>query len=94
MADYAERLCLQCNESQGAIRASQRSQDPIFCGAVDYFGECLWDLPRHRFRDWSDRELVEGWRVKPEFVGLYRRILSGYEIADEHRVEEVRDGEG
>ena len=81
----SDRKCLFCNESEGAIRESQRRRDPIFCAAVDYFGECLWERDRHRFADWTDRELIEGWRVLPEFVGLYHRIQSGYEIADAHR---------
>lgn len=80
-----ERRCLQCNESQGAIRASQREGDPIYCAAVDYEGDVLWEMPQHRFRDWTDRELIDVWRVLPEHVNLYRRILSAYDIADEHR---------
>jgi hypothetical protein len=85
MSDRDERLCLQCNESEGAIRASQQRRDPIYCGAVDYFGEVEWEADRHRFKDWTDKELIEGWRVLPEFVHLYRRALSAYEFADEHR---------
>lgn len=82
----SERVtCIQCGEYQDAIVASQRTSNPIFCGAVDYFGELEWDLPRHRFRDWTDKELTDGWQIKPEFVGLYRRIWSAYDIADEHR---------
>jgi len=82
MAD--DMRCLQCNESQAAIRATQRLREPLHCGAVDYFGEAEWTAERHRFRDWTDRELIDGFGVKPEFVGLYRRVMSGYEIADEH----------
>ncbi|WP_349862647.1 hypothetical protein [Leifsonia sp. WHRI 6310E] len=80
----ADRFCLQCNESEGAIRESQRRRDPIYCGAVDYFGEVEWDLPRHRFRDRSDRELV-GLHVLPEHFDEYRRLLSPWEINDAHR---------
>ena len=79
----SERQCLQCGESQAAIRASQRAKEPIHCAAVDYFGECLWEAERHRFRDWSDKELIEGWKVKPDAVDKYRRITNAYEIADE-----------
>lgn len=75
--------CLQCGVSREVIRASQQIKDPIYCGAVDYFGECLWEAEKHRFRDWTDKELVEGWKVKPEAVDKYRRITSSYEIADE-----------
>ena len=32
-----------------------------------------------------DQELIEGWRILPEHVGLYRRILSAYEIEKAHR---------
>ena len=78
-------LCLQCGESRDAIRASQSSGSPLYCGAVDYFGECEWEADLHRFRDWSDRELIEGWRVLPEHVDLYRRIMSAYEIDEAHR---------
>ena len=78
-------LCLQCNESRDAIRASQSRGDPLHCAGIDYFGEVEWDAERHRFRDWTDRELIEGWRILPEHVGLYRRILSAYEIEKAHR---------
>lgn len=77
--------CLYCNESRDAIRASQRRKDPIFCGAVDYFGEVEWEMPRHRFREWTDNELYNGWGVLPGFYDLYRRISNGWEISDEHR---------
>lgn len=87
-----ERFCLQCNESEAAIKASQRTKDPIYCGAVDCFGECSWEADRHRFRDWTDKELIEGWHVMPEHVDKYRRIMSGYEIANEHRTDHT-DGE-
>lgn len=80
-----DRDCLQCGESQAAIRHSQSIGDPIYCGAVDYFGECVWELPRHRFRDWSDKELIEGWRVLPEHVDKYRRCRYGYDIDPAHR---------
>ena len=80
-----ERVCLQCGESQSAIKASQGTHDPIFCGAVDYFGELEWEAERHRFRDWSDRELTTMWRVRPEHVDKYRRIMSAYEIDPKHR---------
>lgn len=86
----SERDCLQCGESQTAIRASQQSRDPIHCAAVDYFGECEWELPRHRFRDWSDRELTGGWSVAPEYVVLYRRVMTPWDIADEHRSDKWR----
>jgi hypothetical protein len=84
-----DRKCLQCNESEAAIKASQRRRDPIFCGAVDYFGEVEWDLPHHRFREWTDRELVEGWRVLPDHVDKYRRIQNAYEIDPSHRQVEL-----
>ncbi|SJN20813.1 hypothetical protein FM119_02455 [Mycetocola reblochoni REB411] len=44
---------------------------------MDYFGECEWEQERHRFRDWSDKELIEGWKVQPEHVDKYRRIMNG-----------------
>ncbi|MCS4277932.1 hypothetical protein M2390_003148 [Mycetocola sp. BIGb0189] len=78
--------CLQCGERQEAIRASQGTQNPIFCAGVDYFGETDWEADRHRFRDRSDRELVR-MGVLPEYTHLYRRIKSRYEIADDHMVE-------
>ena len=80
-----ETQCLQCGEYKAAVVASQKTNEPIYCAEVDYFGECLWEADRHRFRDWSDKELIEGWGVLPEAVGKYRRIMSGYEIADEDR---------
>jgi hypothetical protein len=79
-----DRLCLQCNESEGAIRAAQRRRDPIYCGAVDYFGEVEWELPRHRFRDRSDRELA-AMHIAAEHFEEYRRLFSPWEIAPEHR---------
>lgn len=82
-----ERTCLQCGESEGAVRASQRARDPIYCAAVDYFGEVEWECDRHRFRDWSNRELIEGWRIKPEHVERYRRIMTGWEIDFAHRLD-------
>ena len=81
----AERKCLQCGESQAAIRASQQAKDPIYCGSVDYFGECEWEADRHRFRAWTDRELIDVWCVLPEHVDKYRRITNAYEISDAHR---------
>lgn len=36
----SDRFCLQCGETEAAIKSSQSTPDPIFCGAVDYFGEC------------------------------------------------------
>lgn len=78
--------CLQCGESRDAVRASQGTPNPIFCADVDYFGEVEWEMERHRFRDWTDRELVESFWVAPEYTHLYRRITSGYEIAANHRV--------
>ncbi len=81
----SDRDCLQCGESQAAIRASQQARDPIHCAAVDYFGECEWELPRHRFRDRTDKELTEAWSIAPAYVGHYRRVMSPWEIADEHR---------
>lgn len=42
--------CYLCNESKEAIKYSQRNtKSPIYCGAVDYFGECLWEADRHVF---------------------------------------------
>lgn len=42
--------CYLCNESKEAIKYSQRNtNNPIFCGAVDYFGECIWESERHVF---------------------------------------------
>ncbi len=79
--------CLYCGESRGAIRASQRSQSPIFCGAVDYFGEVEWERDRHRFRSWSDQELYSVFHVKFEFADLYRRVLSPWEISKDHQLD-------
>jgi hypothetical protein len=80
-----ERRCLQCGESEAAIRASQRRGDPLYCAIVDYWGECEADWPRHRFRDTTDAEL-KAWGVLPRYWYKYRRVFSGWEIADEHRV--------
>ena len=85
--DPAPIFCLQCGESQDAIKASQSTPDPIFCGGVDGFGEAEWDAERHRFRDWTDRELIQGWRIKPEHTARYRRIVSVWEIDPAHRSE-------
>lgn len=80
-----ERLCLQCNESEAAIRASQRAGDPLYCAIVDYFGECEVEFPRHRFRDNTDAEL-SAWGILPRYWHKYRRTSSGWEIQDQHRV--------
>ena len=86
----SDRSCLQCGEPEAAIKASQSTADPIFCGAEDHFGECEWEAERHRFRDWSDKELANGWMVRPEHFDKYRRITTSYEIADGHRTNEWR----
>src|SRR5690554_6254152 len=90
----SERRCLQCNEGEAAVRESQRRGNPLYCGGVDYFGEATWVADRHRFRDWTDKELIEQWRVLPEHVDRYRRIFSGYEIAKEHRAPVPTESEG
>lgn len=41
--------CYFCRESKAAIKHSQSVKDPIFCGEVDYFGECQWERDRHCF---------------------------------------------
>ncbi|RLP70883.1 hypothetical protein D9V30_00150 [Mycetocola reblochoni] len=90
----SERDCLQCGESQAAIRASQSARDPIFCGAVDYFGECEWEQERHRFRDWSDKKLIEEARGKFRSLDgvvvvsprLLSRLADALEAAKERRV--------
>lgn len=41
--------CYLCNESKAAIKYSQSIKDPIYCGAVDYFGEVEWEADRHVF---------------------------------------------
>jgi len=50
--------CVQCGESKAAIKESQRRRDPIYCGAVDYDGECIWEADRHRFI-WTTRDIAE-----------------------------------
>lgn len=77
--------CLYCGEAWGAIRASQRTQSPIFCAGVDYFGEVEWENERHRFKSWTDSELHRSFRIKPEYYDLYRRVFSSWEILAEHR---------
>lgn len=81
------RCCLQCGESEGAIKASQRTSDPLYCAIVDFFGECEYEWPRHRFADVTDAEL-RAWGVLPRYWHKYRRVMSGWEINDAHRVSE------
>ena len=84
----SERECLQCGERQEAIRASQRRGDPIYCATGDaYEADYEWD--RHRFRDLTDKEL--SGLVLPEFFDLYRRIVSLWEVANEHKIPARRD---
>lgn len=81
--------CLYCEESQEAVRSSQRNRDPIYCAGIDYFGEVEWEAPRHRFRDWTDGELEE-MGVFPEYYDRYRRVTSQWGIRSEHRYEDTR----
>lgn len=67
---------------------SQGTHQPIFCGAVDSFGDTLWERDRHRFRSWTDAELAD-MDILPEFFELYRRIESLYEVSREHRTMEI-----
>lgn len=49
--------CVQCGQSKGAIKESQRRGDPIYCVGVDYFGECDWEADRHRFI-WTAKDVA------------------------------------
>lgn len=85
-----ERCCLQCGETEGAIKASQRSGDPIYCaGDFSYeYGEPGWEQDRHRFREWSDKEL-DYYRIAPRYRHKYRRMnWNGYDIDPAHQVSE------
>lgn len=68
----SDRYCLQCGESEAAIKRTQRDGDPIYCAIVDYFGECSTDWARHRFADRTDKELDQ-IGVLPELRDQYRR---------------------
>lgn len=43
--------CVQCGQTRGAVKESQRrgGYHKILCGTVDYFGECEADRERHKF---------------------------------------------
>lgn len=73
--------CLQCGETQAAIRAHQSRGEPFFCATVDYYGDCSEEWERHRFRDYTDKELHF---ILPEFRHLYRRAFPGWGTPCEH----------
>lgn len=45
-------VCLQCDTGRYAVR-----RDDLSCGVVDTFGELEIEFPRHRWADWSNRDL-------------------------------------
>jgi hypothetical protein len=49
--------CVQCGESKATIEESQRrgGQYQLYCGTVDYFGECDADWDRHKFT-WTKKD--------------------------------------
>lgn len=48
----APGVCLQCDTGRYAVRREELS-----CGVVDVFGELEAEFARHRWADWSDRDL-------------------------------------
>lgn len=41
--------CWLCHESKAAIKYSQSMRDPIYCGIIDYCGECVQEFDHHVF---------------------------------------------
>lgn len=62
-----EFACLRCGQEREEVR-----RDKTFCATVDYFGHTDQDWERHRWRDWSDRELDRAG-VRPEAYDKHRR---------------------
>lgn len=61
-----DTTCLQCGETYAAVR-----QEKLDCAIIDhYFGEVSYEWNRHRWKEWSDKELAY---ILPEYRDLYRR---------------------
>lgn len=67
-----ERRCLQCDETKASIKAERIA----VCGIVSgyYEPELTDEWPRHRWKDWTDREL-DRMGIKPEAYEKHRRTL-------------------
>lgn len=66
----AERQCLQCGETRESLRQNRI----VVCGIMSggETPELAEEFPRHRWADWTDRELAS-FGVKPEAFDRHRR---------------------
>lgn len=63
--------CLNCGEHRETVK-----RHGYHCATVDYFGECHEEWPRHRWADWTDKELAK-LGILPEHMDKYRRVNGG-----------------
>ena len=63
----SDQYCLQCGESRAAVK-----REGIFCADVASDGEPVYEWDRHRWRDWTDKEL-SNVGILPEHYDKYRR---------------------
>lgn len=63
----SDQYCLQCGESRAAVK-----RERLCCATVGYEGEAHDEWDRHRWRDWTDKELAS-IGVLPEHYDKYRR---------------------
>lgn len=64
----SSEYCLQCGESRAAVE-----RERIFCTAGGHAGEPDYEWDRHRWRDWTDKELA-AVGVLPEHYDKYRDV--------------------
>jgi hypothetical protein len=67
--------CVQCGESKGAIKESQRKggQHQLYCAIVDYWGECSVDWERHRFI-WTESDKAASEAEEAHWAALAKVI--------------------
>ena len=66
-ASMTNQHCLQCGESRAAVK-----REGLYCADVAYDGEPAYEWDRHRWRDWTDKELARVG-ILPEHYDKYRR---------------------
>lgn len=66
--------CLQCGERRSKVRA-----ESLFCCTISGYEtpEVDQEWERHRWRDWTDRQL-DAAGIKPEVFDKHRRTLAGH----------------
>lgn len=95
----SERECLQCGETPASIRR----QGITLCGIMEGYEtrELAYEFPRHRWADWSNKELTS-FGIKPEAFYKHRRtpwmhlqwagcedLVGGHRFADDEAAEDL-----